>query len=375
MFECEDRPSYLDILPPKLVLFGGGSGSSGGSGSQAVDYPEYMKTWHNSMLTNVYNLLENSSAPPLTFLYDPKVWFGVPISGSSVYSALALFNAFDPQVMFKELLSDTSAMKYVLSETAITAIKTIAEQLRAELVDPTGANAAVEAMIDAHSAKLMQKINEDLLPKVEIGMRDLNAVVGTSFVIARELAMEDYQHEVADFSAKSRLRMWELRHELYKVVEHAWMEGAVHAAELGLKRTAMSLEKLKIQVTSTAEIANVATVAQSKYGVIQTEEQTRSKTWKLDLYNHMNAAMASISGAHTVTQPQSQGASMFTGALGMGAMGAGVGAYLGAGSTLGGLAGGAEAGGMMGMAGGPAGAILGGLVGAGIGLIGGMFGK
>jgi hypothetical protein len=382
MFCAElDTPEYLELLPRGMLQFGG---SSGGGQSGAVDYPAYMKTWHNVILQTTYNEVQAANIPPTTYMYDPKVWFGVPLPANSVYKTLAKFAALDTSALFKDLLSSNSTVGYILGETAVGEIKARAEDLRALLVDPTGADATCEAMIDSHSAKLLQKINTDVMPKVEVGMRDLNAVVGTSFVIARELVMEDYMHEVADFSGKARTHLWELRHDLYKFVEGLWAQAAVHAAEIGMKRVAMSMEKLKTELTASAELANIAVLAQSKYGVVQTEKETRTKTWRLDMWNHMNAALASISGAHTVTPGNTQGSSMFGSALGMGAMGAGVGAYLGAGSTFGGLATGSvmsSMGSMMtvpgtlGMAGGPLGAIIGGALGIGAGLLSSLFKK
>jgi hypothetical protein len=185
--------------------------------------------------------------------------------------------------------------------------------------------------------------------------------------------MEDYTTDVADFSAKVRVRFWELRHELYKFAEEAWIRSSLQASELALKYAALKLDKLKMQVSMATEIGNAAVLAQSKYGVVSTEREIRDKAWKLDLYDHMSKAMASISGASMgpgSKSDQSSASSMFTGSLGMAAMGAGIGGYLG-GSTLAGSAMGLQ----MGMAGGPAGAIVGGIIGLGVGLIGGLFKK
>ena len=317
----------------------GSSGSTSGQGG-AVDYPAYMKNWHQIMLTDTYTIVTGNLDAPTTFMYDPKVWFGIPGSGVSAYAVLSKFSALDTEGLFKTLLSDDPSIGYVLGEAAVIAIKSKAEELRALVVDPAGASTECENMIDAHSTKLLQKINTDVMPRVEVGMRDVNAVIGTSFVIARELVMEDYMHEVADFSAKSRMHLWELRHELYKFIENAWIQGAVHAAEAGLRRVATELDKLKLEASLTSEVANLATLAQSKYGVVQTEKETRSKTWKVDMYNHMNASLAAISGAHTVTTGHSQGSSVLSGVIGGGASGASAGAAFGPwGAVIGGVGG------------------------------------
>jgi hypothetical protein len=374
MFDLE-QPCYVEVLPQKLLLLGGGSSSGGGS-SGTIDYPAYMKGWHDNMLYNTNTLVNTAMVVPQTFMFDPKIWFGSPAPGTSPFTALAAFTAFDTKILFKDLIGDSDAARYVLGESAVTAIKNKADTLRALIADSAAFEAKGEAMIDAHSTKLLQKINTDVMPKVEVGMRDLNAVVGTSFVIARELVMEDYMHEVAAFAANVRMRILELQQDLYKFIENAWVQAAVHAAELGMKRVALDLERLRHQVSITTELANLAVLAQSKYAVVQTEEAVRSKTWNLDMYNRMNAAMASISGSHTVSSQSPHSAtSVFSGVLGGGAMGAGIGSFLGSGSTIGGLAGGATAGGELGMAGGPAGALIGAVLGAGAGLLSGLFSR
>jgi len=355
-----EEPEYLEFIPRSLVMFGGG-GSSGGS-SGKISYPQYMMNWHLTMLNTTRNLVvEAARGPwPKTYVYDPKVWFGLP-SNNTAYAALNLYKAIDVDAVLTAIMANDD---FILPASQITDIRTKAEALRAELVPGTAYGPAVQEIIDSHSAKLLQKINAEVLPKVDVGLRDVNAVIGSSFVIAREIAMENYTTEIADFSAKVHIRFWELRHELYKTVEAVWMQASLHASEAALKYTTLRLEKAKLQVSMAAELANAATLAQSKYGAMQTEQAIRNRTWKLDLYDHMNKTLASISGASPVSAKdnQSTAAAMFSGAVGMGAMGAGLGAYLGGAIAP------AAAGAAWGTGGGP----IGMAIGAGVGLIGGL---
>lgn len=363
--------SYFEVLPKRLHMFGGGSsGSSGSTGTH--DWPTYMKEEHNKMLYDVYNLVQTAGATiPETYTYDPRVWFGYP-TGYSAYGALALFGSFDVPTTLDAIVADPN---FNLSAADMDNLRLKAAALRTELMDGTPYTTAVGEIIDAHAAKLLAKVNADIIPKIEVGMRDLNAVIGSSFVIAKEIALEDYTEEVSDFTAKMHIRFWELRHELYKAAEEGWIQAKLRASELNLKYTALCMEKIKLQVSMAAELANAAFLSQSKYGVISTEKEIRDRSWKLDLYDHMNKTMASISGASPVSSKadQSTASAMFTGGLSMAAMGAGVGGYLagGASSTFGASVLGAESG----LVGGPAGAILGGVIGLGVGLIGGLLKK
>lgn len=349
-----------------------GGGASGGGQSGKVDYPVYIKNWHDKMLHNVFSLVKGAYKAPTSYLYDPKVWFGAP-ANQGVYPAIKTFGAINVESLFKSIVSDTYEYSLVLNEDSISDIKAKAEALRNILTSTP--EAATNEVIDSYSVKLLQRVDSDVIPKIEVGMRDAGAVIGTSFVIAKELAMEHYTAEVADFSAKVKMRFWELLYGLYQYLEQQWITGAIALTEVAMKRVAQKLEHAKAHVVLLAEVANAATLAQSKYGVVRTEDEIRSKTWKLDLWDHMNKTLASIAGASPVRQATTAGQTMFSGILGMAAMGAGVGGYLASGSTLGGLAGGAQAGGTLGMAGGPVGAIAGGVLGAGAGLLMGMFSK
>ena len=364
------KPLYYEVLPKRLLMIGGGS--SGASGTS--DWPDYMKAMHQAMLNDMRDAVGGvAGSPPAVYVYDPKVWFGLP-DGNSVYAALTKFSAVDIDALITAIMANDN---FLIPPDDLALIKAKATALRDELISDVPYGSAVEDLIDAHSVKLLEKVNSEVLPKIEVGMRDLNAVIGSSFVIAKEIAMEQYTSEIADFSTKVRVSFWEKRHELYKFTEDAWIRSSLQASELAYKYAAMQMEKLKLEVSMAAEIGNAAVLAQSKYGVVSTEASIRGRTWRVEMNNYMNKTLAAISGASPVSTrgDQSTASAMFSGGLGMAAMGAGVGGYLGAGSTLGGLAGGATAGGTLGMAGGPAGAVIGGVIGLGVGMISGLLKK
>ncbi len=340
MFNSEG-PTYLEFLPANILQFGGGS--SGGGQSGKVDYPEYMKEWHITMLQGTHRLITNAAASPWpkTYIYDPKVWFGLP-TNNSAYTALSQFKAIDIKAIVDNMLSDNPTTSYVLGSAAIKEIKEKAKLLRDELIN-TDSELTIQTLVDAQATKILQKIDADVIPRIELGLRDVNAVIGSSFIIAKEIAMENYTAEIADYSAKIRLRFWELRHELYKFAETMWIQGSVSSAEITTKALSLYLDKVKTTTGMALELSAAATLAQSKYGVVQTEQAMRDRTWKLDLYDHMNKTLASISGASPISDKSNQGsaAAIFSGTIGMGATGAGVGASIGGpwGAVIGGVAG------------------------------------
>ena len=104
------------------------------------------------------------------------------------------------------------------------------------------------------------------------------------------------------------------------------------------------------------------------------------------MYTYMNKALASIAGAATTREGDGKGVQIFSGMLGFGALGAGIGAYLtsGGSSVIGTAAGAAATGATVGVSGGAAagatagsiipgaGTLIGGAIGAGIGLLSGL---
>jgi hypothetical protein len=179
-----EEHSYLELLPKSVRMFGGGSSGGGSTGSSAShDWPQYMKTIHEQMLNDVFRLVQDKGAtPPETFTYDPKVWFGVP-TGNSVYAALSAYAAVDVEALIAGVMSNVN---FLLPPADLASIREKAATLRDELIVSVPYGAAVDELIDAHSVKLLQKVNDDVIPKIEVGMRDVNAVIGSSFVIAKE---------------------------------------------------------------------------------------------------------------------------------------------------------------------------------------------
>jgi len=335
---------------------GGGKGASGGS-SGTSDYPAYMKNWHGVMLSDVYNLIQGSATPPTSFLFDPKIWFGMP-SNEGLYTIIRAFGAVNVEALLKEVISPDYVNNLIFNEDTIADIKAKAEVLRALLTSTP--EVATDELVDAYSAKLLQKVESDVIPKIEIGMRDANAVIGSSFVIAKALALDTYTLEVSEFTAKVKVRFWELRYDLYKSLETLWMEGSVKLVDIGMKRVAAKMEHMKLHEGMISEAANLSVVAQTKFGMLKTENETKNATWKLDLYDHMNKTLASISEASPIRQSSGTGSSI------MGGIAAG------AGGALAGAAAGAALGAVKGM---PFGGPVGAGIGAAIGLFGGLFGR
>lgn len=64
----------------------------------------------------------------------------------------------------------------------------------------------VQAVVSAHAADTQDSIDQDVLPKFLAGMRDINAVQSTAFIIGKALIQDSHVREVNKFSADIRAK-------------------------------------------------------------------------------------------------------------------------------------------------------------------------
>jgi len=345
---------------PVSQAFGGGTGAGGGGDGKA-DWPEYMKSWHMTMLTANYDVINaERQGPPATYRYDPRVWLGF-ISPTTPIVALAEIVAYDTKAVSKAILNPLDATYYMpLGYDRISPKQALVDGLLASIAVGTETSAAIQEIIDTFSSQLLAKYTASVEPKLSIGFRDAGAVVGTSFNVAKAIALRDYQREVADFTAKMHIHFHDVQADIAKSLLTYDMQMTQFLWEVTLKRVGLEMEHIKLTATYAHDTASAITEAMGKYGVLLTEDSIKRKTYQLDLLEHMNKAMASISGASSVRQGEGKGSEVFKSAIGMGLTGAAAGAYLGAKGALGGSVAG------------PGGAAIGGVIGVGVGIIGGL---
>ena len=281
------------------VNFKGGSGGGGGGGSGIVSYPAYMETWHSMALDDTgVDVLTTS----LTAVMDAAL-------GSSPWTAQA---AYDPDADIAAMLAGVN-----LSQTLVTLLSTgtTLDTLISEILDHT----RVDDAVVEYAADLDARLVAEILPRFEAGMRDINAVVSSAFVVGRALIEENQDRQVAKFSADLH----------YK----AFSDDAIKVIQLKLEYQKMVSQML-------VETYRIKIVAKKEENEVEMKIDEADGLWDLEVFQYGANLLASIGGG--TMQPQGKEPST-------------------AQSMIGGAMSGAAAGAMIS---GPTGALVGGVLGA-----------
>lgn len=287
---------------------GGGGGSSG-----RVDFPEYMKDWHgialddggvdvlNTSITDVMNASLGSSPFIGAVAYDPDT----PVA--------AMIGAPDDLGTLVDLLSAGTGLN--------TLINNVLDEGR------------IDDAVTEFSEDLGNRLTVEVLPRFEAGMRDINGVLSSAFVIGRAVIEDGQTRQVAKYSADLHLKAFS--DDAIKIIQ----------MKLDFQRVVSSLiiEANRLKIVAKKEEAD---------GNLKIDES--DALWDLEVFKYGGNLLASISGA-TISTQKHQGSSTAQSVIGGGLSGAAAGALIGM---------------ETGWWGGPAGAIGGAILGAGMGLLG-----
>jgi len=264
---------------------GGGGGSSG-----KVDFPEYMKSVHGDWLSRggAIGLLAGES---ITELIQAGIQ-NSPYSGEVAY---------DPDADIAAFLSALAEFDTEVDNIVTTWVTTLA----------TARNESSTVIIDAttaHAALLDDRLTTEVLPRFQAGMRDVNAVISSTFVTGQALLEAFNTREVADFSAKLRLQKESDGLELVKL--KVGFRESVAKATIEARRIAVVMKKEELEE--------------------QLSMDEKEYKWPTELYQYGSNVMSSISGSAVSVPEKSGKSSVLGGALVGGAMGG----YMAAGTVV-----------------------------------------
>lgn len=282
----------MSILYSKIFelscCYKGGGGGGGSSG--AVDFPAYMKTVHGEWLDNTGadTIEANQSVTALI-----KAGIGAsPYTGETAYNPDTSITAFITRIDNYETLIDALDETTLWNSYITNAINATTETV-------------IDTSVAAHAAILSDRLTTEILPRFQTGMRDINAVISSSFVLGQAIIEGFNERSVADYDGKLRVTL--LTEAL---------------------KDQITLLNLKLQyndaVAKTVVEANRIKVVMKKE---QTDEQleidSNDYKWELELYQYGANILSSISGSAISTQKSpSKGMSSLGGALSGAAAGA-----------------------------------------------------
>ncbi len=294
-------------------------GSGGGQGSGTVEYAQYLEDAHGDWLNaSGTDNMDDS----VTDLMQAAIDATNPYAGETVYDPATDITEFEAAV--------TAFSTFVLAidpegdwEDYMDAATT---QIDSVLSDTT-----LDAEIAANDAIIDDRITTDILPRFQLGMRDINAVISSSFVLGQANIESFAQRDKDKFAGDLRLSNYKQRNEMI-------MTGA------------KDILNLFMQKTEFYKIANHYLIESKRIKVVMFDEELSQQLkidesdalWDLSIYQYGCNVMAAIGGAVTTTKGNQPSIAQ---------------------KALGGALSGAAAGAMIGASGGPIGALGGAMIG------------
>lgn len=297
-------------------------GGSGGGSSGQVDYPDYMKEYHQSWLSemDVYTDSLINQNPYMT-----ATAFNPDGSLEQVASTLATFSAI---VTALDGYADWQTSHDIVSGKFTTPVINIQEQT------------------NAYSAIADNSIMTRVLPQFKRGMQNVGASMGSAFVIGEAIIWANRDRDLSKFQTDLTLKNADL------LMQNRQLIG--QSVQVIMQSLAQEAELYKAFTHYMMEFNRIRIVAKSEESTNNLEYDVKYAKWPVGAFIEAGNLLASISGTAIATDAN-KGPNKVTSALAGGISGAAAGASLGA---------------SYGTAGGPWGAAIGGIIGAGAGLLG-----
>lgn len=235
----------------------GGGGKGGGSGDNEVRFAPYLEDAHQYYLNAFKSVfLATKGQSPYgdyeQIEYDPG-FFGGAYNISSFPSLWDMFGKFmaglDVHVLWSQIYSD--------------------------LVEgPEVANA-----INAQSALSLDEIDTNVMPKFLAGMRDINHVQGTAFVIGKAIILDGHVKAINKFASQIRIAALTLSSEQW-------------GRHLDWNKTVISTysEMFKLYYASRIDIDRV-----------NLEYRAKDEMWDINLFDNARAILGALTGSPATT--------------------------------------------------------------------------
>jgi len=192
-------------------------------------------------------------------------------------------------------------------------VEVLYDQILAETID----GPVIHDLVSAEADKLSDDIEQEAIPRFETGLRDINSVMSSSFVIGKALMETARTKAISRFSAEARFR-------LLPVATDRWRG---------------HLEWNKAVIDNYSQILKFYFVSKMDVDSHLMEVNAKNRLWPFTILDYNRIALGAINGAQNV-QTDVAGASraqkVIGGALGGAAAGAQIGSVVpGLGTALG----------------------------------------
>ncbi|MHA1481894.1 MAG: hypothetical protein ACTSQA_00465 [Candidatus Heimdallarchaeaceae archaeon] len=264
-----------------------GGGGGGGDSQTTVRYAGYVEDKHASLLnltaTAVCDVVDDSPFSGYTDIEVDDAFFG---AGYSITSFPAMYD------MYGKFMAGLDI-----------------EALWSQIYNDTLNNPVINDLIGAESNLLDDEVKENSLPRLQTGLRDINSVMSSSFVVGKSIIESTRTKVISKFSA-------DLKYRLIPIAQERWNT---------------HLNWNKIVIGTYAEIMKLYFSAKTDVDEVNYAMAVKNKLWPFTVLDFLRAAVGALQGA-TTSKTDVAGAStasrVISGALTGAAMGAMVGGQI-----------------------------------------------
>lgn len=301
--------------------------SGGGGGTGIVEYPAYMETIHSdwldntgtdtitSSITDIMDAAQGASPWAAATAYDPD---------ADITALEAAIAGFDAILAGINEGTEWAALFTQAVASIIVADKAIAGITDAEIVDDSA----------AFGASLDNQIITTVLPRFQGGMRDINAVVSSAFVIGQAIIEGFRDTDVAKHESGLRVAA---------AVKNADVD--VAEAQININKD-VSVEQIRVSASDqmirfllqkysweeaytkiVVEGKRIKIVAKKEENDVELKIDEADALWDLEVFQYGGNLLAAIGGG--TASPSGKGPSQMQSALGGAMSGAAAGAMIG----------------------------------------------
>ena len=323
----------------------------GGSTSGTVDFPQYMKDQHLSWLQQIANDIGELRSRP-----SPYHYIGAYIPDNDIAAFLADFenyktavNAMTPITTYQ---SDFNIAKSLIDPSPYDDTWTFTRGSGLDVTTTDGCiidQEVINEAVIAHGNNLRDNMEMNILPRYQTGLRDMNAVISSSYLLGQAILESANAREVAAFGAQLEVRAFDQRNEFIKQRNDINLERSkLNLAYDTLKITnhyqrdqiAANMTKDIIQYTvqklsfqeavarNSLENRRITVIMKTEQLAANLDYDEKDYKWKVEAFQYGSNVMSSISGSAVSTQKPSN---KMTSVLGGAVSGAAAGAMIGGG--------------------------------------------
>ena len=248
----------------------------------AIEYPSYMQNMH-------------------------ELWLDGVVVGTAVETggvALAIKNArttnpftgltgYDPGTDITAMAAAITAFQAIVTAMDAHAnYDTYHDAAAAQIDAKISPDAYILARVAAHAAALDSDLNAKVIPRFNAGMRDINAVQTSAFVIGRALIEYDRDDKVDKFMVDMRFQADAKRGDLIQNAAAEMIRLHLQKIELGRVIAALTIDELRLKIAANADYKTEVKALAADLG-----------RWPLEIYKYGANMLASIGGGTTSSVP------------------------------------------------------------------------